>query len=60
VAIEQAASLGWDRYVGLGGAILAMHSFGASAPFADLKTRFGFTADHLYEAAKAQAVRGKP
>jgi transketolase len=60
VAIEQAASLGWDRYVGLGGAILAMHTFGASAPFADLKTRFGFTADHLYEAAKAQAVRGKP
>ncbi|MGH6963569.1 MAG: transketolase [Phenylobacterium sp.] len=60
VAIEQGSSLGWDRYVGLGGAILAMHSFGASAPIADLKTRFGFTADHLYEAAKAQAARGKP
>ncbi len=56
-AIEQGASLGWDRYVGLGGAILAMHTFGASAPLADLKTRFGFTADHLYEAAKAQAAR---
>jgi transketolase len=60
VAIEQGASLGWDRYVGLGGAILAMHTFGASAPFADLKTRFGFTPDHLYEAAKAQAGRSKP
>jgi transketolase len=60
VAIEQGASLGWDRYVGLGGAILAMHTFGASAPIADLKTKFGFTADHLYEAAKAQAARGKP
>jgi transketolase len=60
VAIEQGASLGWDRYVGLGGAILAMHTFGASAPNADLKTRFGFTPDHLYEAAKAQAGRTKP
>ena len=60
VAMEQGASLGWDRYVGPGGAILAMHTFGASAPIADLKTKFGFTADHLYEAAKAQAARGKP
>jgi transketolase len=65
VAVEQAGPLGWDRYVGLGGEILAMRSFGASAPFADLKTRFGFTADHLYAAAKAQAARtqasrGKP
>jgi transketolase len=60
VAIEQGASLGWDRYVGPGGAILAMHTFGASAPLADLKTKFGFTADHLYEAAKAQAARGTP
>ncbi len=60
VAVEQGAALGWDRYVGLGGAILAMHTFGASAPIADLKTKFGFTADHLYEAAKAQAARGKP
>ena len=60
VAIEQGASLGWDRYTGLGGAILAMHTFGASAPIADLKTKFGFTADNLYEAAKAQAARGKP
>jgi len=60
VAIEQGSSLGWDRYVGLGGAILAMHTFGASAPIADLKTKFGFTPDHLYEAAKAQAARGKP
>ncbi|MDB5447083.1 MAG: transketolase [Phenylobacterium sp.] len=60
VAIEQGASLGWDRYVGLGGAILAMRTFGASAPLADVETKFGFTADHLYEAAKALAGRGKP
>ncbi|HEY3694140.1 transketolase [Phenylobacterium sp.] len=60
VAVEAGTSLGWDRYAGPGGAILAMHTFGASAPIADLRTRFGFTPDHLYEAAKAQAARGKP
>jgi transketolase len=60
VAIEQGAALGWDRYVGPDGTILAMHTFGASAPIADLKTRFGFTADRLYAAAKAQAERGAP
>ncbi|HEX6960610.1 MAG TPA: transketolase, partial [Lacipirellula sp.] len=32
VAVEQASSLGWDRYVGPSGQTLAMSSFGASAP----------------------------
>lgn len=32
VAIEQASTLGWDRYVGEGGAIVGMQTFGASAP----------------------------
>ena len=32
VAIEQASTLGWDRYVGDGGAVVGMHTFGASAP----------------------------
>jgi transketolase len=58
VAVEMGTTLGWDRYVGPGGAILAMHRFGASAPIADLRTRFGFTADRVYAAAKAQAERG--
>ena len=59
VAIEQGAALGWDRYVGIGGAILAMHTFGASAPIAALREKFGFTADHLYETAMQQAERTK-
>ena len=32
VAVEQASTLGWDRYVGDGGAVIGMHTFGASAP----------------------------
>ena len=43
VAVEQAGSLGWDRYVGPDGATVTMSTFGASAPFAKLKERFGFT-----------------
>ena len=36
VAIEQASTLGWDRYVGDGGAVIGMHTFGASAPLKHL------------------------
>ncbi len=59
VAVEAGAALGWDRYAGPAGAIIAMHSFGASAPIADVMPHFGFTADHVYEAAKAQLSREK-
>ncbi|HEX7913624.1 MAG TPA: transketolase [Paraburkholderia sp.] len=59
VAVEQAASLGWDRYTGRLGAQVVMHSFGASAPLADLKTKFGFTPDHVYEVAKQQIARAQ-
>jgi transketolase len=43
VAIEQASTLGWDRYVGDGGAVVGMHTFGASAPLKQLVRKFGFT-----------------
>ena len=45
VAIEQASTLGWHRYVGDGGAIVGMHTFGASAPLKQLVEKFGFTPD---------------
>ncbi|RDU97557.1 transketolase [Trinickia dinghuensis] len=57
VAVEQAASLGWDRYVGRTGETIAMHTFGASAPIRDLLGKFGFTPEHVYEAAKRQIAR---
>ncbi|MFP3566829.1 transketolase [Paraburkholderia sp. SIMBA_030] len=57
VAVEQAASLGWDRYVGRLGAQVVMRSFGASAPLSDLKKKFGFTPEHVYEVAKQQIAR---
>jgi transketolase len=54
VAIEQASTFGWERYVGLTGAVVGMRTFGASAPLKELQTKFGFTPDAVVAAAKAQ------
>jgi transketolase len=59
VAVEAAAALGWDRYAGAAGEIIAMRSFGASAPIGDLMPHFGFTPDHVYKAAKRQLGKGR-
>ena len=52
VSIEEASTLGWDRYVGLGGETIGMHTFGSSAPLRDLQNKFGFTPDKVAEAAR--------
>jgi len=52
VAVEQASPLGWDRYVGPAGATVTMDRFGASAPYAKLKERFGFTVANVVRAAR--------
>ena len=52
VAVEQASALGWHRYVGDGGAIVAMHTFGASAPLKQLVEKFGFTPDAVADVAR--------
>jgi transketolase len=54
VAIEQASTFGWARYVGSTGAIVAMTTFGASAPLKELQSKFGFTPEKVVDAAKAQ------
>ena len=56
VGVEQASTLGWSQYVGPFGKIIGMHRFGASAPLKDLLKKFGFTADHVAEAAR-EAIR---
>ncbi len=52
VAVEQASTFGWERYVGLAGRIVGMHTFGASAPLKELQRKFGFEPDHVVEVAK--------
>ncbi len=57
LAVEQAATLGWDRYIGMGGGMIGMHSFGASAPLAALQKQFGFTPEAVLDEARKQAKR---
>ncbi len=57
VAVEQASTLGWERYTGLRGQVIGMKTFGASAPLKELLVKFGFTGDNVYAAAKAQLAR---
>jgi transketolase len=52
ISIEEASTLGWDRYVGFDGVKIGMHTFGTSAPLKDVQTKFGFTPDKVAEAAK--------
>ena len=59
VAVEQAATLGWDRYAGRLGSQIVMHTFGASAPLKSLRTKFGFTPERVVDEAKKQIARCK-
>ena len=54
VSVEQASTLGWDRYVGLAGYSIGMRTFGTSAPLKELQKKFGFTADSVVAEAKKQ------
>jgi transketolase len=62
VGIEQASTLGWDRWVGDRGAVVGMHTFGASAPLRQLLVEFGFTPDRVAEVARqvVQDVQARP
>lgn len=52
VAVEQASTLGWSRYVGDRGRVIGMKTFGASAPLKELQKHFGFEPDRVVAVAK--------
>jgi transketolase len=52
VSIEEASTLGWDRYVGPAGAMIGMHTFGSSAPLKDVTRKYGFVPERVVETAK--------
>ncbi len=52
ISVEQAATFGWERYVGLEGRMIGMTSFGASAPLKELVKKFGFTVENVVNTAK--------
>jgi len=57
VAVEQASTFGWERYVGNTGRVIGMNTFGASAPLKELQKKFGFEPDQVAAAAKQQLGR---
>jgi transketolase len=59
VAVEAGSTRGWERYVGAEGAALGMDRFGTSAPGKEAMKAFGFTAEHIVEAARAQVEKWK-
>ncbi len=52
VSVEAGVSFGWDRWVGPQGAMIAVESFGISAPGPQAMEAFGITADHLVQVAE--------
>ncbi|HHS96898.1 MAG TPA: transketolase, partial [Chloroflexi bacterium] len=58
LAIEAAVSMGWERYVGLRGAVMGLDRFGASAPYKVLMEKFGFTPETVVERALRLVGRG--
>ena len=52
LAVELGVEQGWHRYTGVGGNMLGIDRFGASAPADVLLERFGFTIDNVVLHAK--------
>ena len=59
VCVEQAGTMGWERYAGDGGTIVAMKTFGASAPLKELQKKFGFTPERVAAMAKESIAKAK-
>jgi transketolase len=57
VSVEAASPLGWDRYTGPDGEIIAVRTFGASAPGPVVMEKYGFTMEHVVAAARAVLAR---
>ena len=60
IAIEQASSFGWERYIDRRpGCVIGMKTFGASAPLKELQRKFGFEPDQVVTLAKDLPVRNQ-
>src|SRR3984957_907027 len=52
VAVEQASTFGWERYVGWSGRVIGMKTFGSSAPLKELQRKFGFEPERVVETVR--------
>ena len=53
LAIEMGSSLGWHRYAGDEGDVLAIDQYGASAPAKKVLEEYGFTVENVVAKVKA-------
>ncbi|WP_082234111.1 transketolase [Halobacillus massiliensis] len=53
LAIEMGASFGWERYVGIDGAVIGIDKFGASAPGDEVIEKYGFTVENVVKHAES-------
>ena len=59
VGVEAAASFGWHRWTGPGGALVTLDRFGASAPAGVLFEELGFSGEHVAAVAKDALARAE-
>jgi len=57
LAVETAATLGWQEWIGEEGEIIGMNDFGASAPYKDLFQHYGFTVENVIATVKEMGTR---
>jgi transketolase len=60
VSVEAGSPLGWERHVGLDGAIIGLDRFGASAPGEIVMRELGFTPEHIVKVAKSILAGKRP
>ena len=53
VVVEAGTSFGWEKYAGDKGKIIAVDSFGTSAPGSQVMEKYGFTAENIVKAVKS-------
>jgi transketolase len=58
IAVEQASTFGWERFIGTSGRVIGMKTFGASAPLKELQRKFGFEPDKVVALAKELLGKG--
>jgi transketolase len=59
VAVEAAADMSWDRYLGFAGRFIGMHEFGASGKIGDVYEKFGINTDAVVQACR-DVVKAAP
>ena len=60
IAVEAAVKFGWEQFIGEDGGFIGMDSFGASAPYKDLYSKFGITPEAVSKLATKMVGDLKP